>query len=393
MKLHSITYQESNNTTIVWGFRDLILHPRINLIVGKNASGKTRIFNLLGNLADLLSGLLRDIWVSGAWDVLFLHEEDKKQTFHYQLEINAQGVAKETLSIDGITMLHRDADGTGKIYYEKIEKHLDFQISKQELAVHQKRDAIQHSYLEPLCIWAETMQMYPFATDMGREHLFSDTGTSKAIESLLPHERDSFLFRPYHLVEMYQKGKNIDGFDQKIKEDMRYLGYDLQSIGVDSFLEAAPNPLSRKRAYYLSIQEEGISHPIPQYELSQGMFRALSLLIHLNYFSHIKKHHPICILIDDIGEGLDFERSSRLIQLLIEKIEKQQIDQVQLIMTTNDRFVMNKVPLHYWTIIERSPTGPRFYNEQNSSKAFEEFDLIGLNNFDLFSRNFYKASA
>jgi len=55
-------------------------------------------------------------------------------------------------------------------------------------------------------------------------------------------------------------------------------------------------------------------------------------------------------LIDDIGEGLDYERSKKLIDLIIQKAKKYA---VQLIMTTNDRFVINKTPLEYWLVIKR----------------------------------------
>lgn len=59
----------------------------------------------------------------------------------------------------------------------------------------------------------------------------------------------------------------------------------------------------------------------------------------------------MCIVIDDIGERLDYERSCALIELLMSKATTQQ---VQLIMTTNDRFVMNKVPLEAWTVLHRA---------------------------------------
>ena len=89
----------------------------------------------------------------------------------------------------------------------------------------------------------------------------------------------------------------------------------------------------------LWVKEEELSSETEQNDISQGMFRALSLIIQLNYLAISSK--PSCILIDDIGEGLDHERSCALIDLLISKAKKSQI---QLIMTTNDRFVMNKVP-------------------------------------------------
>jgi hypothetical protein len=91
-------------------------------------------------------------------------------------------------------------------------------------------------------------------------------------------------------------------------------------------------------------------------------------------------------LIDDIGEGLDNDRSNSLIELIIEKIKD---SSVQVIMTTNDRFVMNKVPLEYWSVIQRIPKKSLFYNYQNSKSTFEEFKRTGLNNFDFLSYEYY----
>ena len=118
--------------------------------------------------------------------------------------------------------------------------------------------------------------------------------------------------------------------------------------------------------------------------MSQGMFRALSLLVQLN-FSLLSKT-PSCILIDDIGEGLDYDRSKSLIEIIIEKIKD---SSVQVIMTTNDRFVMNKVPLEYWSVIQRVPRKSLFYNYQNSKATFEEFEYTGLSNFDFLSSEYY----
>lgn len=46
----------------------------------------------------------------------------------------------------------------------------------------------------------------------------------------------------------------------------------------------------------------------------------LSLIVHFNYYEFAKI--PGVVLIDDIGEGLDYERSTKLIKLLISKAEK-----------------------------------------------------------------------
>jgi hypothetical protein len=91
-------------------------------------------------------------------------------------------------------------------------------------------------------------------------------------------------------------------------------------------------------------------------------------------------------LIDDIGEGLDYERSQRLITLIMRKA---QANNLQVIMTSNDRFVMNNIPLQYWHVINRDGMKSVFYNMQNSRAVFNEFAYTGLNNFDFFANKFY----
>jgi len=121
--------------------------------------------------------------------------------------------------------------------------------------------------------------------------------------------------------------------------------------------------------------------------MSQGLFRVLSLIIQLNYSLLAKV--PSCILIDDIGEGLDYGRSKSLIDLIINKAKEASI---QIFMTTNDRFVMNNTALEYWTIINRIGQKSLCYNFQNCKKVFEEFELTGLGHFNFFSSNYFLKS-
>ncbi len=95
------------------------------------------------------------------------------------------------------------------------------------------------------------------------------------------------------------------------------------------------------------------------------------------------------ILIDDIGEGLDFERATNLIKFLVEKAENLK-GKIQLFMTTNDRFVMNNVPLKYWIVVDRTNGKIGIYSPSTHPDVFEKFEDIGLNNFDFFSGEYYK---
>jgi AAA15 family ATPase/GTPase len=168
---------------------------------------------------------------------------------------------------------------------------------------------------------------------------------------------------------------------------MKKIGYDLSNIGTktpsfpsNSSSFADPNLLGQ----YLYVQEKNLNYYTEQSEISQGMFRVLSLLIQVNY--SLLSDQPSCIIIDDIGEGLDFQRSSAIIKLLIEKAKT---GLIQLIMTTNDENIMNGVPLEYWSVIERQPGVAKLHNYSNSPEQFEQFKHIGLNNFDFFASEFY----
>ena len=121
--------------------------------------------------------------------------------------------------------------------------------------------------------------------------------------------------------------------------------------------------------------------------MSQGMFRALSLIVSLNYAEHTAV--PSCVLIDDIGEGLDFDRSCALIKLLMQKAEE---TSMQLILSTNDRFIMNSVPLEAWTVLRRVGQNTNVYNYDNSRARFDEFKFTGMNNFDFFAYDFLRES-
>ncbi len=117
--------------------------------------------------------------------------------------------------------------------------------------------------------------------------------------------------------------------------------------------------------------------------MSQGMFRTLSILAQVNYA--MMKHTADCILIDDIGEGLDFERSSVLIELLRDKAKQSRF---QLVMSTNDQFVMNQVPLEEWSVLQRHGSRVTVKNYENSKEAFEYFKFVGLSNFAFFEMDF-----
>jgi len=339
MKLKSIRYSQYDGQPREWRLEDCTLGD-INLIVGKNATGKTKVLNVISALANFLSGDSKQKLGTGNWDVLF---ENEGMEIRYLLKWKNKKIIQEKLIQAGKTLLQRGADGTGKIFAEKLKDDLDFQPPSDELAVVNRRDTIQHPFLNQLHGWGKAVRHFRFGTPMGRDRVVVIVSGSG-----LP-EQELNLKATDQAIEIFMKGEKEYPKDyvHSIIADMEKIGYGLDNISVQKIEVIASNQLPTV-ASGISVQEKDLAATTLHHEISTGMFRALSLIIQLNYF--LLASLPSCILIDDIGEGLDFSRSIALIDLLIEKVKGTKI---QLIMATNDRFVMNRVPLEYWSVIRR----------------------------------------
>lgn len=344
-----------------------VTFENINLIVGKNASGKTRTIDVIRVIADLISGDTEIANVIDYSDAIFeLWFKNNSEKIYYLLEFKDSIIIQEYLEINGTYKLDRKK---GDLYYQEIGRYLSLEMESDVLVI-SKINTKQQPFFEPLYNWAKSLNHYRFGTNLGRDSLY------------FGYEFDSIKKRGIDLktndkiLLTFIKGKEDDNFEKMVIDDMLKIGYHISEISYSKF---GQTPM-----FGLSIKENDIAEAVHQVDISQGMFRVLSLLIQLNY--SLLSNKPSCILIDDIGEGLDFERAQSLIKLVMEKVEN---STVQVIMTTNDRFVMNNIPLKYWSVIHRISKKSLFYNYRNSKEIFDEFNFTGLSNFDFLAYEYY----
>ena len=374
MQLETITYAQFEGKPEEWSITDFSF-GNINLIVGKNATGKSRTLNIIQALGNLVSGYIKLQFKSGNYKALF-NEDGEKLIYFLKYEKNK--VIEEKLVIGSTTKLDRGPRGEGTIYAVKEKRDMKFQAPPSELACVNRRDSVQHPFFEDLHKWGKNLRSYLFGTPLGRDH-YAVFRKDKEEEEEKLNLKDT-----KQTVAIFKKGqkKYSKEFIDNIKTDMTKVGFNLDNITVGSPISITFQNLLEPPEGIL-VKEGDLKGTTDQNSISQGMFRALSLIIQLNY--SLLDSVPICILKDDIVEGLDYERASALIKLLIDKAKK---SCVQLIMSTNDRFVMNNVPLEYWSIMRRFPNESKIYNYKNSRKQFDDFELTGLNNFDFFTSDF-----
>ncbi len=380
MKLKTISYSQFAGTAEEWRLSK-VSFKNTNLIVGRNASGKTRTLNIVKGLAQLLSMGRQLRYKSGDYNAVY---EDNGKEIKYKLKYENGKVIEERIDINDEIMLTRGQDGSGKIRAMEIASDIRFQVPMNEVAACAKRDAIQHPFLNPLYEWGRSLVHFPFGTALGKDKFV----TLQEKEDVKNVEDQVLLRDTQNVIMVFRKGKQQFGneFVDAIKRDMKALDFNIVRMGIGAPTSLVFTGLATS-AVGLFVEESGLKAIIDQGNMSQGMFRALSVIIQVNYILRAKTSQ--CILIDDIGEGLDYERSSNLVKLLIKKTESKK---VQLLMATNDRFIMNIVPLEYWSIVNRRESVCEILNRENSPKAFEDFELTGLGNFDFFTSGYYLRS-
>jgi energy-coupling factor transporter ATP-binding protein EcfA2 len=348
---------------IIGNNNDYAYFENLNLLVGKNASGKSRTLNVIREIANLLSGhvnLKQAFSPSENIELIFMED---KSTFKYILTFKDRKIVSETLSKDNKVLLDRK----NNILLDSGNNNILFDIPEYQLAIvlHDQNDK---PYFEDFVEWGRSLKNYLFANQLEKNRLVKDYTQI--------NENDRDIDDPDVLIYTFYKGKEQFGevFISEIISGMQELGYYVSDIDIEE----------KDGWYGLSIEEEG-EYTVSQKEMSQGMFRALSLFIMLGYARLMDL--SFCMLIDDIGEGLDFESSKKMTDIVIKKVNK---SNMQFFMTTNDRHIMNQIPLRYWTVIGREYSRSIFYDYTNSKDAFDDFEYTGLNNFDFLATDFYR---
>ena len=348
-----------------------MLNGNINLIVGRNSTGKTTTVRKIIDLTQLIqSGKTESSGVTELYSASFKESKNKSdfKEFFYEVMFSEEGVIKENLSgINNndikIPLIIRNEDSC-QMYDLTDNILVETNPPSPNLAIN-LRDTIKHKYLEYLFNWANSVHAYSFSglAENAMPYYVYD----RKFENL-----GTFMNKFYDVL---QKDNTLIN---TVLKNLQHLNYDINDI---SFREVKTD---KKPLIYSLFKEEGVLLPIPQFLISSGMNRVFHIIAIIEYF--LKHNYPLTLVIDDIGEGLDYKRSTILTKLLIEKIKDSKI---QLIITSNDRFLMNLVDLQYWNILYRKGSEVKAYNYSNNKEDFDEFLDIGLNNFNYFS-DFYE---
>lgn len=375
MYLRKFSFRENAGKKIEWLIDNVSL-GEINLVVGKNASGKTRTLNAISDLVSMVMGKGTSATGPVSYQMLFTSGENEMK---YELEYDLESILLERLYVNEELVLDRGNEGKGSIKYESTPGSifLDFEIPHEQLTSYAKRDRLQHPFIERIREWAENLRRFDFSGELGKYRY--------ALKSSFEEKELDLFVTGNSLVPIVSVATSrYPSFRERMLRDMGEIDYGIEDFGIIHYSE--PFSKSSEDRYAVYVTEADLEKQVTQRDMSQGMWRAFSVLVQLNYYMLCGKEG--FVIIDDIGEGLDFKRATGLVQLLIHKAKESGI---QLIMSTNDSFIMNAVDIRNWAVLQREGNKISLFNYENSREIFEEFKYTGLNNFDFYASEFFKS--
>ncbi|MDM8548615.1 AAA family ATPase [Desulfobacterales bacterium HSG2] len=352
MRLLKYSYKRSDHPIFNDWTMDEIDLQSFNLIVGKNAVGKSRTLRLPSAFADMITQN-SSVYI-GNWEFTFIADDNQKICYNINSSFKS---IREKILVDGKSVLERDHKVT-KLYSQTKQDFDEISPPDKKLVLHVRRDKREYPFLEHIVEWAEKTHTFKF----GQVHPNSFAGGDRSEKHLKTMEDVPALIE--ELTDTSKKDV-IDEFNE--------IGYDIENF------------YAKKEGDkdILYVREKKLTYDLRQNLLSQGMFRAISLITFIHYLTD--RNNAKTIIVDDLCEGLDYERATKLGKLIFEKFRDRG---VQLIVSSNDCFLMDVINIRYWNVLVRENARIRVYNYKNSKDKFDDFKYSGLSNSDLFSSDY-----
>lgn len=323
-----------------------------NLFVGRNATGKTRAIKALSNVTSFMQSIAQSaFWLDNSFDTAFsfIDPDVPDWKMEYGFQVKDGKVEKEMLIVNEVHLIRRN---------KNISKYKRDTIDppKDKLIVQVRRDRTMYPEIEALMSWVEGV---------------SFVSCSIINPYTILNEHPGFI-NPVPFSELVESLKESE--KKKVLATARELGYDVVSMESVEYLT---------NVKLVSVRERYFRSEFLNVQLSSGMLRVLYLLCFLEYIKHSDKIS--LLLIDDLGEGLDYSRATQLGQLIFQRCLQ---DGLQLIASSNDAFLMEVVDISNWQILNRKGSKVSSINQNTYPDLFRDFKMTGLSNFDFFSSDF-----
>lgn len=351
-------------------------HDTLSLLVGISGVGKTTILNVIQHLVTVAKGKAVNgfewevnftinnnsyEW-SGAFSYAkenpvnkifpFLHEEDNK----IELEVK-----HETLIINKERIAHRN----GSVIF--LNNTQIVRLSPSESIINLLR---QESTIQPIF---EAFGLIRFLSVDSHSRAFEISATN--VDHYILNCNDIASIRNNSdmgvLEKLYICQEKFKNFFEVIIQTYKDIFPYIEDVKIDRSIP----PRHEINQYTINIKELGIDHWIAYNTISSGMLKTFYHLVYV-YLSPI----GTIFLIDEFENGFGINCINSMSEWIY-YVD----DDYQFILTSHHPYIINKIPVENWKIINR---------DRNIIKAYDAKDYIDSSNHDSFIKlintDFYK---
>ena len=168
MKLRQLSYIKKSLTpnNNEWSVDELSLMD-INLVVGKNAIGKSRVVKLINKAASIINGIAVDDNFNGAvsvteWQLHFETANGSSLKFDFTSSLDM--FESEKIYLDEKLVLDRTREQTQIFSYssKKSNKFISIAPPIDRLTLHVRRDQLEFPFFEDIVKWAKQLRLFDF---------------------------------------------------------------------------------------------------------------------------------------------------------------------------------------------------------------------------------------
>lgn len=365
LKIESVDYSEKyfhqlSGTTLYWKLEGLKLLD-FTIIAGLNTAGKTRTCNVITNtIAKIIHH--RKILSLGNTTMTI-----RTANSRYRIIINIAEDEKRKKIIKREVLYELHDKGKKTLFdrkkirevSDKGEPLRSYSPPDDSLTFHARRDKYSYPYLEDVM---ESLKKFHFL-DFKEGEITIKVGKD---ETALPIKiLSSETSEVYTKIE---KQKRVE-----ILKDINSLGFPIEKLSIkEMIVEGIKTPV-------LLFKEMRVRGTYDLINASSALIKVIFLITCMHL---IEKGS--CILIDNVGDGLDYKRSIEIINFL-KKFKKDK----QIILCTNNEILLNQTDIRNWNILHRQGSIVKAHNYDNSRERLERFAKTGLSNYEYFQDEYY----
>ena len=317
---------------------DEIRFQNINLIIGPNASGKTKFFELLKFLRAIHSKQLNPPSIDKIFMAKILFENEEKEIITYDLKLDPKLGVSETITSQSKQYLEKDKNNGMLLLDEKTGQKKSLLTNKRSSITKQIEDYKEFfptiyeigSFFEYM-LFLSTDKFNPLAT-----------GLNNFPDSMVLNENMANLSS----VLQNWKKNHPEIYKNLLLEYKKFFPI-VETFSFEKMLMSNSTSVDM-----LMMKEKNIKRKIPAINLSAGMLRILCLLIlpmTRKIFSnpHIQFKFSL-IVIDEIDNGLDYSSIENIIDYL-----ESESSFAQIIFSSHSPLICNFVDPEKWYVFNR----------------------------------------